>query len=337
MIHISQGKIYFLFNDTMAKSLSLTYFFWLIGGWLGLHHFYLGRDRHAFLTWSTFCGFFGLGLLRDLIHIPSYVKEANQDAHYMSQLRLKMQKDRTPPYNVYRHIGQTIAGVVWGSALKLSIPEQNEELQWIEYLVPFAIALGVYTTGNVGHIKGSYTWPLFGAFTVFVAFSDIGLVQVSLSSFVSSCVFKARWKGNKPAKTRSVVSRLSYLCVAAAIYSSLWLSFLHFNVRVTDSKGNPVQFPVDDFKLVLRQAAYHFFQQGLTEQRSADEEGRALKILGLSEDATPDEISSQRRKLAMKWHPDLYTDLSQKLEAEAKFAEINESYNKLRNFARKRK
>jgi DnaJ family protein C protein 22 len=32
-------------------SLCVAYFLWLIGGFFGLHHLYLGRDFHAFLWW----------------------------------------------------------------------------------------------------------------------------------------------------------------------------------------------------------------------------------------------------------------------------------------------
>ncbi len=33
------------------KSLLVTYWLWLVGGLLGLHHVYLGRHRHAFVWW----------------------------------------------------------------------------------------------------------------------------------------------------------------------------------------------------------------------------------------------------------------------------------------------
>jgi DnaJ family protein C protein 22 len=38
----------------MVKSKAITYVLWLFGGLLGLHHFYLGRDKQAFLWFSTF-------------------------------------------------------------------------------------------------------------------------------------------------------------------------------------------------------------------------------------------------------------------------------------------
>jgi len=49
-------------------------------------------------------------------------------------------------------------------------------------------------------------------------------------------------------------------------------------------------------------------------------------ILGLTKDATTDEIKKQYRKLALQWHPDKNPD---KLEAEKKFKEISEAYQVL--------
>ena len=51
---------------------------WLLGGWLGLHHFYLGRDKQALVWWCLPGGYFGLGWFRDLWRIPEYVREANR-------------------------------------------------------------------------------------------------------------------------------------------------------------------------------------------------------------------------------------------------------------------
>jgi len=53
----------------------------------------LGRDRHAFLIWSTAAGYLGLGLLRDLWRIPTYVKDANNDPTYLEELTRKMRKN----------------------------------------------------------------------------------------------------------------------------------------------------------------------------------------------------------------------------------------------------
>lgn len=67
------------------KSTCVAYILWLFGGWFGLHHIYLRRDRHAFLIWSTAAGYLGCGLLRDLWRIPDYVQDANEDPEYMEK------------------------------------------------------------------------------------------------------------------------------------------------------------------------------------------------------------------------------------------------------------
>lgn len=72
------------------KKLWLTYILWAVGGFFGLHHFYLGRDRQAFAYWCTLGGGFGIGFLIDFFKIPSYVSEANQSIEYISWLRKKM-------------------------------------------------------------------------------------------------------------------------------------------------------------------------------------------------------------------------------------------------------
>ena len=59
-------------------SVCVTYLLWLLGGWLGLHHFYLGRDKQALVWWCLPGGYFGLGWVRDLWRIPEYVREANR-------------------------------------------------------------------------------------------------------------------------------------------------------------------------------------------------------------------------------------------------------------------
>ena len=53
------------------------------------------------------------------------------------------------------------------------------------------------------------------------------------------------------------------------------------------------------------------------------------KILGVSKDATDDEIKKAFRKLAKANHPDAQHDEAAKKQAEVKFKEINEAYSVL--------
>jgi DnaJ homolog subfamily C member 22 len=129
----------------MAKSTWKAYLLWICGGFLGLHHFYLGRDRHAFTWFSTLGGVFGLGWLREMTRIPSYVREANLEPEFVQKRFLLMNKRQRPPYNTTRVAGQLITGTLFGYLLSLAIPslEEHETLhRWANLLVPLAVATG---------------------------------------------------------------------------------------------------------------------------------------------------------------------------------------------------
>ena len=57
-------------------------------------------------------------------------------------------------------------------------------------------------------------------------------------------------------------------------------------------------------------------------------------VLGVSKEATPEEIRKAYKKLAIKWHPDKHVD--DKKEAEEKFKEIAEAYSVLSDPDKKR-
>lgn len=73
------------------KSVFWAYVCWLFGGFFGLHLFYLERDAHAFLTWSTFGGY-GIGWLADATKIPKYVRDCNEDPTFLKEFVEKLQK-----------------------------------------------------------------------------------------------------------------------------------------------------------------------------------------------------------------------------------------------------
>jgi hypothetical protein len=75
------------------KSIVWAYVCWLFGGIFGLHLFYLERDAHAFLTWSTLGGY-GLGWLADITKIPRYVKDCNDDPKFLEELGERMRRNK---------------------------------------------------------------------------------------------------------------------------------------------------------------------------------------------------------------------------------------------------
>lgn len=127
-------------------NLVVTYILWFFGGCWGLHHFYLGRDRHAFIWWSTWGGLFGLGWVRDLWRIPQYVYAENRDPGYMNEFRARANSYKQPPFSVVRFGGELIVGFMFGILLRLTIPEDfvDTTLGHILAIIvpPFGAAVG---------------------------------------------------------------------------------------------------------------------------------------------------------------------------------------------------
>lgn len=134
-------------SSNKPKSLCVTYFLWLIGGYFGLHHFYLHRDRHAFISWMSFGCYFGAGWFRDLWRIPEYVRDANEDTEYLEELTFKMRKNKTPPSSTIRHCGTVIIADVLGYLVIGAIPVDHLPPNSLPYisalLAPLGVAIGL--------------------------------------------------------------------------------------------------------------------------------------------------------------------------------------------------
>lgn len=87
-------------GDACKKSVIWAYVLWLFSGIFGVHHFYLRRDRHAFVWWTTLGGF-GVGWLFEIFRIPRYVRDAN-DEHPL-ELKARMQQNKKVSWNIYNN------------------------------------------------------------------------------------------------------------------------------------------------------------------------------------------------------------------------------------------
>lgn len=85
------GKI---MTERKVKSLFWTYLLWLFGGFFGVHHIYLGRDFNAIIWLTTFGGYFGIGWLRDIWRIPTYVKDANDNPEFIETFKLNVKQNK---------------------------------------------------------------------------------------------------------------------------------------------------------------------------------------------------------------------------------------------------
>lgn len=129
------------------KNVGIAYFLWLIGGALGLHHLYLGRDRQSFVWWATWGGFFGIGWLRDIFYIPYYVNLANQSYDTIEIAKNEERFRVRPPWSTARFCGEVMFGSILGFVVQYAIPDEllqdKSVLSYILLLIgPFGTAIG---------------------------------------------------------------------------------------------------------------------------------------------------------------------------------------------------
>lgn len=344
--------------STMAKSLFVTYLLWLTCGWLGIHHFYLGRDRQALVWCMTLGGYFGLGWLRDIWRIPYYVRYANRDPKSTDQLKERMRKHPKPPSSTARSMGQMIVSDALGYMILYALPVDHIPENYVALAalpVPLAVAIGVHLVGNIGEQEGNFKMPLLGAYLTYPLYfwSTHSVFWTSLLSSYFFNNYTKSWR-LKPRPAKPLVQRLAVFATCSLLYSSMWASWLYFNCSMTDNDGTEVKCrdsirhffssPLwQDFKSVvlamynqLRLKGWGELWRLLMEALDPQGEANALKVLGVSSSSSQESITAAYRKLARQWHPDRFKEPAQKLEAQEKFIEIQKAYEVLSNLKSRR-
>ncbi|XP_015783492.1 dnaJ homolog subfamily C member 22 [Tetranychus urticae] len=344
----------------MAKSLTVTYLLWLIGGVFGLHHFYLHRDRHGFIYWLTFGGYFGMSWIRDLWRIPEYVADYNEDRDYMKKLTRSMKIQDKPGSGIIRHCGKIIVADILGYLAISAVPYEffadNETLLLYVYaaIAPLACSLGIHLVGNVGRHRGSILPPLIGAYLtspLYIFFGSHSVFWTSLSASICFSKFSKRWRRTYP-RRQPLGKRIIILTVAGLLYLSLYASWFYFNCSIVEKHGEEMK----EETIKCRDAAVNFWRspafvdfrrtladlwsfykvhgwKGLKEEiiKAFDPQGEAnaLNVLNVTQKASQDEITAAYRKLAREWHPDRHKDPIAKSEAQEKFIEVQQAYEVL--------
>lgn len=340
----------------------LSYICWFVGGLFGLHHFYLGRDLHAFVWWSSLGGL-GLGWFRDLWRMPEYVFEANQDQRYLNEFAARRERHQKPPFSTVRFAGQLFIGEIFSSLFRLCIPEDTLQSLSVGYYLAVVLpilggALGVYLVSNIGNQKVSIKWPLLGS-AIATPWLLNGSESMSLCALFSAVIAakKREWRVEPyrvPGKCR-LLKRILVLSLCGSLYLSLWTSVLLLNVKVTSNDGTqvPLREAVENFFhspawKEMKQSMHELYQfcqhngwntcwSQLIELIDPTGESHAYRVLEFEDDsATPEEIQSRCRKLARKWHPDKFKDENEKLQAQEKFIEVQKACDILNTMRQRR-
>jgi len=343
-------------TDRVMASVIVTYFLWLVGGWLGLHHFYLKRDKQAFVWWCLPGGYFGLGWVRDLWRIPEYVREANLESGWLLQQQEKMRVSATPPWKMARWGGMLVVGNMFGMLPAMAVPNKEElgvDLSLVgTLLTPLGCAVGIWLVGNIGRWQGNISRPLIGCYLTLPAYL-YGMNVVSWTTIIGAYCFRREWRSmGKPSKPWYI--RLLVLSLCSCLYLSMWGSYLYFNaevvhngdkIKLREAVGNFVKSPaVQEFWRNLKTLYHHMLINGfwstwsqLVDSLDPFGERNALKALELEKGASQEEIRSRYRELTKQFHPDkVQGNQQEKDAAHEKFVQIQQAYEKLSDLKRKR-
>lgn len=216
----------------MAKSIKTAYLLLLLGGCLGLHHIYLGRDKKALSCFSTiFSVFF---ILIDLFKIPEYVREANEKTELSKEKDLKL---KAPAFFTSNFICSLILGSYIYYISKYAFTEETYTSYLIlKILSPLLIAAMVYWVGTEGPLKCKFKWPLFGSYLAFLIEILRNTQTVYYSALLSTLFlnWNIEWDHDhfENKKKRKFLKRFGYISFAFIFMISLHGLFLWNNASL---------------------------------------------------------------------------------------------------------
>lgn len=340
----------------------VAYIFWLLGGPFGLHHFYLGRDKHAFVWYISFGGLL-LGWFRDLWRLPEYVYQANNDPAFLREFEDRRHRHKKPPFSVTRFAGQCCIGILLGYLFRLAIPEGTLGMlhpfirKTIGVLLPlFGTTVGVKLVANIGTQLCHFKWCFLGAaISIPWLLGDQPPIAATalFASISASC--KTEWDTSKvpPRGACKCVKRALVFGLCCSLYLSLWCSVIAFNVQIdyngekisiSEAVENFFKSPAwKDFRKSVG-LLYEFCQQHgwehcyneFLKQVDPSGERNAYEVLELDNGASEEEIRSQCRKALRKWHPDKARSEEEKKIVAEKFMEVQQACELLDKMRKRR-
>ncbi|XP_034393605.1 dnaJ homolog subfamily C member 22 [Cyclopterus lumpus] len=327
----------------MVKSVMVAYALWAAGGPLGLHHLYLGRDSHA-LLWMLTLGGFGFGWVREVIRIPAYVGEANQDAEERETHPLV-----PPPAGPVRFVGQVCVGIYFGTVALIGLNSLSF-FYWI--VLPLCVGAGVHLVSCIGQQTSDLRKTLTTCLITSPIFygSSLSPLPISLAASVTAAQNRRAKTPRTPGSTQELGPRLYRLSLAWLAFSApLGYCIFHNTTATLYYLSDCVSALLDMFWFlpwlknvfeyillmpyrllcVLTGGGYNDDAWrkvlDILLKEYTEKEKEALKVFSLEEEASLEDITRSYRGLAKTWHP----DHNPSKEAEAMFMKIHEAYEVL--------
>ncbi|XP_053311570.1 dnaJ homolog subfamily C member 22 [Spea bombifrons] len=331
----------------MGKRYLVAYGLWALGGPLGLHHIYLGRDSHA-LLWMLTLGGFGMGWAWDFWKIPGLVHQCNRQEKIKNEV-----KEGVPPANPVRFIGQLTTGIYFGLVAAIGLSSLSSF-----YLIglPLAVGLGVHLVACVGEQTSDLKNTLIAAFLTSPVFYGraISMIPISITASITAQQnrrYRSHRQKDENLSLRLYRIGLAYLAFTGPLAYSALLNTSRTVSYIAESIGAMLNwlsiFPsfsaLVERVLLLPYRAWGLFTGGggfqdqyfkewekiyeFVASFQSEKEQLACKVLGVESQATLEEINRQYRDLVKIWHPDHNRHRPE--EAEQHFLEIQAAYETL--------
>uniref|UniRef100_UPI0037E7F8FA dnaJ homolog subfamily C member 22 n=1 Tax=Semicossyphus pulcher TaxID=241346 RepID=UPI0037E7F8FA len=332
----------------MAKSVMVAYVLWAVGGPLGLHHLYLGRDSHA-LLWMLTLGGFGFGWFREVMRIPAYVGEANQDAG--------KERRRPPSVGPARFAGQVCVGIYFGTVALIGL---NSLRFFYLIVLPLCVGAGVHLVSSVGQQTSDLQKTLATCLITSPIFygSTFSPLPISLAASVTAAQHRRFKPPQTPGTTQELGPRLYKLGLAWLAFSApLGYCIFHNTTATLYYLSDCVAALLDIFWFLpwLRSVLEYillmpyrilcvitgggYYEEAWRKvlevllKEYTEKEKEALQVLSLDVEASPEVITRTYRELAKRWHP----DHNPSKDAEAMFVKISDAYEVLLQHHRPRR
>ncbi|XP_010873432.2 dnaJ homolog subfamily C member 22 [Esox lucius] len=334
----------------MVKKVTVTYALWALGGPLGLHHLYLGRDNHA-LLWMLTLGGFGVGWAREFFRIPAYVGEANREMAGAVRERTTRQMPRPPPVSAARFAGQISVGIYFGTVALIGL---NSLSFFYLIVLPLSVGAGVHLVSSVGDQTTDLHKTLLACIITSPIFygSTISPLPISIAASVTAAQHR-RFKTHPPSGSQKELGPRVYRLTLAWLAFSAPLAYCVFHnttatlYYLSDCVAALLDmfwfFPwlrsvVEYFLLLPYRVLCAFTGWGPSEEswrkvldilltERSQREREAMAVLSVHEESSAEEIAHSYRELVKVWHPD--HNPGEMEESQKMFIQIQEAYETL--------